>query len=380
MPYFDHAASAPVRPEVLRAMGPILAGVPGNPSSRHEAGRQAAALLDWARHRVAAALGARDGEVVFTSGGTESDNTAVKGVALARPRGRRIVTSPTEHPAVLESCRWLARVAGFEVVLLPVDGTGRVHPEDVRAAVDADTTLVTVALADNEIGTINPIAEIAAVAHESGVTVHTDAVQAVGAVPLSFAALGVDAMSVAGHKLGAPVGVGALLVKRSLPLEPLLSGGGQQDGRRSGTEDVAAAVGFAVALDAAVDGLAERAATLATRRDTLRAEVESRIPTAVLTGHPSERLPGHLSWCFPGVNGEALLLRLDEHGVQVSSGSACAVGRDEPSEALLAIGIDPDLARTAVRVTFDASTTDDELAALADELVAAVAAVRSLAT
>ncbi|GAA4427533.1 cysteine desulfurase family protein [Georgenia halophila] len=372
MPYLDHAATAPVRPDVLRAMWPHLAGGPANPSSRHEPGRTAAAALAWAREQIAASLGARASDVILTAGGTEADNLAVKGIALAAPRGRRIVTSPTEHPAVLESCRALARLGGFAVELLPVDGAGRVHPDDVAAAVDADTTLVTIAVASSELGTVQPIAQIAAIARAGGVPMHTDAVQAAGALPLSMAELGVDAMSVAGHKVGAPTGAGALLARRSLPLEPLLHGGGQQDGRRSGTEDVAAAVGLAVALRLATDGLEDRAAALARRRGRVAAAVAERLPSTILVGDPVDRLPGHLSWLIPGVTSEAVLLRLDERGVQVSSGTACAAGEDEPAEALLACGIEPDLARTQVRASFGAETTDDDLDAFVDELAAAL--------
>ncbi|MFD1718787.1 cysteine desulfurase family protein [Georgenia deserti] len=381
MPYLDHAASSPVHPEALRAMWPYLAGGPANPSSRHEAGRTAAAALDWARDQIATALGGRPGEVVLTAGGTEADNLAVKGIALARPRGRRILTSPTEHPAVLESCRALARLAGFTVEMLPVDGAGRVRADDVATALDAGepAALVTVATASSELGTVQPIREIAAVAAARGVPMHTDAVQAAGQIPVSMPDLGVDALTVAGHKLGAPAGVGALLVRRSVPLEPVLHGGGQQDGRRSGTEDVAGAVGLAVALHLATTGLAERTARLEERRDRLAAAVAARLPGAVLVGDPVRRLPGHLAWLLPGVTSEAVLLRLDERGVQVSSGTACAAGSTEPPEALLACGIDADLARTMVRVSFGAQTSEDELETVADELVDAVHALTGTA-
>jgi len=374
----DRAATAPVREEVLRAMWSHLAAPTGNPSSRHDLGRRAAADLDEARATIAAALGARTGDVILTSGGTEADNLAIRGIALARPRGRRILAAPTEHPAVLETCRALVRLHGFALDLLPVDASGTVNPRDVREAVGEDTALVTVAIASSEIGTIQPIAEIAAAAHAAGAAMHTDAVQAIGQVPLDFRALGVDAMSIAGHKIGAPVGVGALLARRSLPLEPLLYGGRQESSRRAGTENVAAAVGLAVAVQLAVTDLAARADELAGRRDAMRAIVESALPDLVLVGHPDRRLPGHLAWCVPGAEAEPLLLRLDERGVRVSSGTACGEDADEPSEALLACGIPAELARGAIRASFDSATTSDELERAAALIVEAVGDLRGL--
>jgi len=375
----DRAATAPVREEVLRAMWSHLASPTGNPSSRHDLGRRAADDLDRARAAIAAGLGARAGEVVITSGGTEADNLAIRGIALARPRGRRLLASPTEHPAVLEACRALVRLHGFTLELLPVDGGGAVNPRDVRAAASEDTALVTVAVASSEIGTVQPIAEIAAAAHAVGAPMHTDAVQALGQVPLDFRALGVDAMSIAGHKVGAPVGVGALLARRSLPLEPLLYGGRQESSRRAGTENVAAAAGLAVAVGLAVVDLESRASELAARRDAMRALVESALPDLVLIGDPERRLPGHLAWCVPGMEAEPLLLRLDERGVRVSSGTACGEDADEPSEALLACGIPAGLARGAIRASFDASTSTADLARAAELIAESVAELHGLA-
>jgi len=375
----DRAATAPVREEVLRAMWPHLAAPTGNPSSRHDLGRRAAADLDEARSSIASALGARAGDVILTSGGTEADNLAIRGIALAEPRGRRILAAPTEHPAVLETCRALVRLHGFALDLLPVDATGMVNPRDVREAVDEDTALVTVAVASSEIGTVQPIAEIAAAAHAVGARMHTDAVQAIGQVPLDFRALGVDAMSIAGHKIGAPVGVGALLARRALPLEPLLYGGRQESARRAGTENVAAAAGLATAVELAVEGLPARSAQLAERRDAMRRIVESALGDLVLVGHSEQRLPGHLAWCVPGAEAEPLLLRLDERGVRVSSGTACGEDADEPSEALIACGISPELARGAIRASFDSATTAEELARAAELIVEAVGDLRSLA-
>lgn len=375
----DRAATRRVRDEVLHAMWPLLAGDGGNPSSRHDRGRRAAETLEWARATIATAVGARAGDVVVTGGGTEADNLAVRGIAVAAPRGRRILAAATEHPAVLEACRALVRLHGFTLELLPVDGAGAVNPRQVRDAVGDDVALVTVAIASSETGTVQPIAEIAAAAHAVGAPMHTDAVQAVGQVPVDVAALGVDALTVAGHKLGAPPGVGALIVRRSMPIEPLLYGGGQESARRAGTENVAGAVGLAVALQLAVAEAHAVGPAVAARRDAFRARVELALPDLVLVGHPTRRLPGHLAWCVPGTESEPLLLRLDERGVLVSSGTACGEGADEPSEALLACGIPPVLARGAIRVSFDAVTTDDELAEAATLLVDAVHAVRGLA-
>lgn len=374
----DRAATAPVREEVLAAMWPHLAGEGGNPSSRHERGRRAAEALGWARAGIAAAVGARAGDVVITSGATEADNLAIRGIALAAPRGRRLLAAPTEHPAVLEACRGLVRLHGFQLELLPVDGAGLVNPRDVAEAVDDGVALVAVALASSEVGTVQPMAEIVAAAHAAGAPVHCDAVQAVGQLPLDIRALGLDSVSIAGHKIGAPVGVGALIARPSLPMEPLLLGGRQESSRRAGTENVAAAVGLAVALRLAVSGIDERSARLAARREALRERVEAAIDGLRLVGHPRQRLPGHLAWCVAGVESEPLLLRLDERGVMVSSGTACGEDADEPSEALLACGIPAELARGAIRLSFDESTTPDELDRAAGLLIDAVAALRAL--
>jgi cysteine desulfurase len=372
MIYLDTAATTPVHPEVLRAMWPYLTGEFGNPSSVHELGASADRALDAARADVAAFLGARPAEIVFTSGGTEADNLAIKGIALAAPRGRHIVRSAIEHPAVVESCDWLARVCGFEVTVVPVDRDGRVDPDGFRAALRADTTLATVMFASNEVGTIQPIAELAAVARELGVPFHTDAVQAAGSIAIDVRRLGVDALSISGHKLGAPKGVGALFVARRVPLEPLLHGGGQERGRRSGTEDVASAVGLA----AAARGASAPPSGLAALRDAFIDDVLETVPGAMLTGSRTERLPGHASFCFAGTGGEAVLLELERQGILCSSGSACAAGQDEPSAALLAMGLAADVARTAVRFTFGDSVSPDDLAQAARALRAAVSSVR----
>jgi cysteine desulfurase len=369
MSYFDAAATTPVRREVLEAMWPYLTTTYGNPSSHHEVGEAAARGLDAARRAVAEVLGSRAAEITFTSGGTEGANTAVKGIALARPRGRHVIVSAVEHPAVLESARWLGRL-GYEVTELGVDGDGRVSPDALAAALRPDTTLVSIQYANNEVGTIQPIAELAALARASDVPFHTDAVQAGGWLDLDVGRLGVQALSLSGHKVGAAKGVGVLYLGRRTPAEPLIHGGGQQRGLRSGTEDVAGAVGLATALRLArtADPVAVSA-----RRDAFIARVAQALPSVRLTGHRQDRLPGHASFVLPGLSGESVLLDLERHGVICSSGSACAAGSDEASHVLTAMGIPAETAQTALRFTFEADVTDEDLDRAADELVAAVA-------
>lgn len=381
MIYLDTAATTPVRREVLEAMWPYLAGgdegVFGNPSSHHEVGERAAAAVADARATLATALGCRPGELVFTSGGTEGDNLAVKGIALGAPRGRHLVTTPLEHEAVLESVDYLRRHHDFDVTLLPVGPDGRVSPTDLGAALRADTTLVSIQHASNEIGTVQPIAELAAVAHAAGVPFHTDAVQSAGWLEVGLAPLGVDALSIAGHKLGAPKGVGVLAVRGGLALEPVLHGGGQERGRRSGTENVPGIVGLAsaVALASATRAAASQVAAV---RDLLIDGVLDVAPTAFLTGSREHRLPNHASFCFPGTSGEAVLLELAQRGIVCSSGSACAAGSDEPSPALLALGIAPEVAQTSVRFTLGASTTHDDAREVVQQVAVALRALSAL--
>jgi cysteine desulfurase len=403
--HLDAAATSPVRREVLEAMWPHLTGEFGNPSSTHGLGASAARALADARRTVAEWLGCRPGEVVFTSGGTEADNLAVKGFALAavdpgaarNGRGRHLVRSAVEHPAVVESAAFLERVHGFEVSVVGVDGEGLVDPDEFAAALRPDTALATVMHANNEVGSIQPIAELAARSAAHGVPFHTDAVQSAGWLDIRLGVLGVDALSISGHKLGAPKGIGALAVRRRI--EPLVHGGGQERGVRSGTENVAFAVGLAAAVR--LLGGPEQAAVRAERTRTLRdefiGEVLRRVPGALLTG-PSipatdaggaagaagarvadARLPSVASFCFPGTSGESILLQLEERGVIVSSGSACAAGSDGPSPVLLALGLAPEVAQTAVRFTFTADTTAADLNAAFRALVAALEDIRSLA-
>ena len=378
MIFLDHAATTPVRREALEAMWPYLTGSFGNPSSHHGLGDEASRALAAARAEVAAVVGSRPGDVVFTSGGTEADNLAMKGIALANPRGRHLVVSPIEHEAVLESAAYLARVHGFTVDEVEVDAGGLVHPDALARVIRPDTALVSVQLANNEIGTVQPVAELAEVAHASGARFHTDAVQAAGWLPLSLDGLGVDALSLAGHKVGAPKGTGALIVRGRIPLEPVVHGGGQERGRRSGTENVAGAVAFATALRLAEAERADAATRVGALAGELMARIAASVPDAVLTGDPVHRLPGTVSYVFPGTSGEAVLLELERDGVICSSGSACAAGSDEPSHVLTAIGLPAELAQTAVRFTLGADTTEHDVADAAAAVARAVSVVRSI--
>ena len=374
--YLDHAATSPVRPEVLAAMAPYLTGVFGNPSSHHTVGEAAAEALADARARVARLLGMRPGDVIFTAGGTEANNLAVKGIVIAaRERGRRhLVTTPIEHESVLASADYLRRFHDVETTLLPVDGAGRIAPGDLRGALRPDTALVSFGHANNEVGTIQDVSALAAVAASADVPVHVDAVQSAGWLPL--AGLGADALSIAGHKLGAPKGTGVLAVRGRVPLEPLLHGGGQERGRRSGTENVAGAVGLATALELADAEREEVGERIGAETARFIAGVLGSVPSACLTGAPDDRLPGLASFTFTGVSGEAVLLELERRGVVSSSGSACAAGSDDPSPVLLALGIAPEVALTSVRFTVGREGLPgdgpERLAALVAEAVAAV--------
>lgn len=378
MIYLDNAATTPVRREVLEALWPVLAGGFGNPSSHHRVGEAAARALADARRTISRLLGCRPAEVVFTSGGTEAANLGVLGIALGSPRGRHLITTPIEHEAVLQSADHLRRLHGFEITMLATDATGLVDPDELRRVIRPDTTLVSVQYANNEVGTVQPIAELAQVARATGVPFHTDAVQAAGWRPLDVADLGVDALGISGHKLGAPQGVGALYLRGRLPVEPVLHGGGQERGKRSGTENVAGAVALATALRLAEQEREDAARHTTQLRDTFIAAVLADTPGARLTGHPTRRLPGNASFVFPGTSGEAVLLELEQRGIVCSSGSACAAGSDEPSHVLTAIGFPAEVAQTAVRFTLAATTTAEDMTEAAASVRDAVDAVRRL--
>jgi cysteine desulfurase len=318
---------------------------------------------------VAKFFNVRPAEITFTSGGTESDNLAIVGLALANPRGKHIVSAKTEHEAVLASIEFLERVHGFETTWLELDGFGQV--ENLAAALREDTTLVTLMVANNEIGTIHPVKPLATQAHSVGALFHTDAVQAVGWLDLDVQELGVDALSASGHKFGAPKGSGVLVLRSRAHVEPLIHGGGQEQGLRSGTENVAWAVVIATALET-LPPVADEAKRVAKLRDEFIADVVAHIPNAKLTGHPTNRLPNIVSFTLEGVSGEAVLLELERRGVIVSSGSACAAGSDEPSHVLLAIGVSAEIAQTAVRFSFSHATTTEELQQAAAALAESV--------
>ncbi|OGO71374.1 MAG: cysteine desulfurase NifS [Chloroflexi bacterium RIFCSPLOWO2_02_FULL_71_16] len=381
--YLDHAATTPVDPEVAEAMARVLREVPGNPSSIYAEGRRARALVDTAREEVAAAMGADPSEIVFTSGGTEADNLAIRGVLKAhRPdpdaSGPHLVISSIEHHAVLDTAEDLERHAHVRVAVVGVDGTGRVDPRDVADAIGEATRLISIMHGNNEIGTIQPIDEIGRVARERGVTFHTDAVQTVGILPFDVRTLPVDLVSVNAHKFYGPKGVGALYVRKGTRIATMQTGGGQEKGRRTGTENVAGIVGLGSAMRIATerrDGEAEKQRRL---RDRILEGVRARVPAAVLTGHPTERLPNNASFCFPGTQGEALIVALDLEGFSVSSGSACTSGKTEPSHVLLAIGLEREVAQGSLRVTVGRDTTESDVDAFLAALPPIVERIRSV--
>jgi len=386
MTYLDHAATTPMLPEAVAAMTAHLTeALParGNASSLHTSGRRARRMVEEAREEIAAALGARPSEVIFTGGGTEADNLAVKGIYWARhteaPRRRRILMSAVEHHAVLDAADWLAEHEGAEVTPLEVDGFGRVHEDTLRAAIAGDpdsVALVTVMWANNEVGTVNPVRELATLCAEVGIPFHTDAVQAVGAIPVDFAASRASALTLTAHKIGGPYGVGALLLGRDVPCTSVLHGGGQEREVRSGTLDVPAIVAMAVAVRAAVDRREEQAEQLTVLRDELVAAVRAAVPDAVLNGDPGQsdvdgapsRLPGNAHFTFPGCAGDSLLMLLDARGIECSTGSACTAGVAQPSHVLLAMDVEPVLARGSLRFSLGHTSTPADVRALADAI------------
>jgi cysteine desulfurase len=383
--YLDHAATTPMLPEAVEAMTRQL-GLTGNASSLHGSGRAARRVVEESRELIAHALGARPHEVVFTSGGTEADNLALKGIYRARhaedPRRTRIISTAVEHQAVLDPLESLAAEAGAEVVLVGVDAHGRLLLDELRAAVEADpaaVALVSVMWANNEVGTIQPVEDVVAIAHEHGIPVHTDAVQAVGAVPVDFAASGVDALTLTAHKLGGPYGVGALVVRREVNVAPLLHGGGQERGIRSGTVDVPAIAAFAVTTELTVKDQPDHARRVAELRDELVRRVTGIVPDARLNGHPTERLPGHAHLSFPGCEGDSLLMLLDHHGIECSTGSACSAGVPQPSHVLLAMGRDETEARSSLRFSLGRTSSAADIDAVAAAIGPAVERARAAA-
>ena len=371
--YLDHAATTPMVPAAVEAMTAHLADV-GNASSLHASGRRARRVVEESRETIAQALGCRPGEVVFTSGGTEADNLAVKGLFWSRraadPVRRRILASSVEHHAVLDPLHWLAEHEDADLELLSVDDMGRIDTDALAESIARDpatVALVSVMWANNEVGTIQPIADVVARAAAQGIPVHSDAVQALGAVPVDFAASGVDAMSISGHKVGGPLGVGALVVRREIELTALVHGGGQERDVRSGTLDVPAVAGFAAAVEMAVKEQADSAVRLTSLRHRLVDAVRRAVPDAVLNG-ADDRLPGNVHFSFPGCEGDSLLMLLDARGIECSTGSACSAGVPQPSHVLLAMGRDPDVARSSLRFSLGHTSTEADVDAVAEAL------------
>jgi cysteine desulfurase len=368
MTYLDHAATTPMLPAAIDAMTAELGRV-GNPSSLHAAGRRARRVVEESREIIAGAFGARPSEVVFTGGGTEADNLAVKGLFWARraadPRRTRVLVSAIEHHAILDTAQWLTDHEGARVDWIPVDAHGQVHPAALEELIGDDVALVTVMWANNEVGTVQPVPELAAIARAHGVPFHTDAVQAAGQLEIGLAPGGADALTISAHKIGGPLGVGALLLARGVDPVPVLHGGGQERDVRSGTLDTPAIAGFAAAVQVAADRRAEYARRLAGLRDDMIAKVCAAVPDAVLNGHPADRLPGNAHFSFPGCEGDALLMLLDARDIECSTGSACSAGVAQPSHVLLAMGADTERARGSLRFSLGHTTTQADVDALA---------------
>ena len=358
--YMDYAATAPVLPEVLDAMLPFFISRFGNASGIHENGRDARKAVEQARRQVAEAIGAESREIVFTSGGSESDNLAIQGTAFAlQEKGKHIITSQIEHPAVLNTCRWLEKL-GFRVTYLPVDACGTVDPESVREAIGGETILVSIMTANNEIGTVQPIRQIGEICREKGVVFHTDAVQAIGAIRTDVTDMHSDLLSMSAHKFHGPKGTGALYIRKGARLESLIHGGKQERGLRAGTENVPGIAGMGKAIEIATKEREEKNIRIRALRDRLTAKI-LEIPGARLNGHPTERLANNCHFSFTGIESEALLLRLDLAGISASGGSACTSGSMEPSHVLKAIGLKDEMLRGGIRLTLGRETTAEEV-------------------
>ena len=408
--YLDAAASDAVPASVIEAMTPFLTEGYGNPSSVHASGKTAARALDAARASFAADLGAHAGDVIFTSGGTEADNLAVKGIALAQIRreretraaaasasmparaftpasaslhslhspAHRILISAVEHPAVAQSAQWLHDFFDFEVVRIPVDAQAHIDLNVLSREAQKGATLACIMMANNEVGTMEPVSRAVRICHDAAVPVHVDAVQAAGTIPVDFRGLDADTLAVSGHKFGAPKGLGALLTRSRVAIEPIVSGGGQERGLRSGTPNVAGAIALAVALHEARTGMEEHNTRLVASRDALVEAIRDAVPGATLTGDPVNRLPGHASFTFPNVNGEALLVDLDARGIEVSSGSACTIGRHEAPGTLLAMGLSETEAKSALRFSFREPLHHTDIRRIAQALRASMTALHAM--
>ena len=376
--YMDNAATTRVKDEVVAAMLPYFTEVYGNPSSVHSFGREAKKAMEHAREQVAHAIGADKGEIYFTSGGTEADNWIVKGIAhAARKKGNHIITTAIEHHAMLHTCEWLEK-QGFAVTYLPVDADGLVSPDELEKAMTPETILVSVMFANNEIGVMQPIAELSKVTHSHGAVFHTDAVQAIGTVPIDVKEMGIDALSLSAHKFYGPKGVGALYIRKGVRVEATQLGGAQEHARRGGTENLPGIIGMGKAIELAMDNMENHVARLTALRDKLTQGILERIPEVRLNGHPTRRLPNNVNVSVRYIEGEALLLSLDLAGIAASSGSACTSGSLDPSHVLLAIGLPHEIAHGSLRLTLGDFTTEAEVAYVLEKLPKIVERLRDM--
>jgi cysteine desulfurase len=375
--YLDNAATTPTHPDVWKAMRPFLRDSFGNPSSMHSAGQEARVAVEEARDRVASLVGAGSEEIVFTSGGTEADNFALKGMAYANDGGRNhIITSSVEHHAVLETCKFLERL-GFTVTCLPVDGSGLVDPDDVKRAITTKTMIISVMHANNEVGTIEPVVEIGRIAREAGISFHCDAVQTAGHIPVKVDDLGVDMLAMSAHKLGGPKGVGALYVRKGTRIISFMHGGEQEKGRRASTENVPGIVGFGKAAEIAQRESDRQEARLTSLRDRLAGGLMARMDGIRLNGHPTRRLPGNVNLSVEGVDGEYMLLNLSARGICISTGSACSASSKEPSHVLLALGLSHEQARGSIRLSLGRETSERDINRVLAVLPEVVAGLRT---
>jgi len=376
--YFDHAATTPMHPKALEAMMPFLSEGFANPSSVYSPAREARKAIDTARQRVASLIGAKPEEIFFTSSGTEADNWAIKGVLEAQSKkGRHIITTQAEHHAVIYTCKHLEKL-GYDITYLEVDQDGRVSPKAVEAAIRSDTVLVSIILANNEVGTIQPMAQIGEITQKAGTTLHTDAVQALGHIPVDVNALKVDILSLSAHKFSGPKGIGAQFIRKGTPIAPLLNGGAQERGRRAGTENVAGIVGLAAALEAAHEEMPKEQPRITTLRDSLINKILTTIPHTKLNGPRDNRLPGNVNISFKFIEGESLLLHLDMQGCQASTGSACSSGALEPSHVLTAMGVSHEMANGTIRFSLGRGTTPQDIETLMSILTKSVTRLREL--
>lgn len=359
--YLDHNSTTPTHPEVVKAMLPYYGKIYGNPSSIHQFGQEARKAIDEAREKVADFIGAIQEEIIFTSGGTEADNFAIKGIAYANEKkGKHIITSSIEHHAVLNPCKYLEK-QGFQVTYLPVDKYGLVDPDEVEKAITKETILITIMHANNEIGTIEPIAEIGKIAKEKGICLHTDAVQTVGKIPVNVNKFNIDSLSLSAHKFYGPKGIGGLYVRKGIRIQPLIEGGHHEKNRRAGTENVPAIVGLGKAVEIAKATLDKESIYLTNLRDGLCSGIGEKIDSVYLNGHPGKRLPNTLNMSFEFVEGESIILNLDMKGIAVSSGSACTSGSLEPSHVLKAMGVEPAIAQGSIRFSLGKDNTEEDI-------------------